>query len=150
MPTLTEHLSNTFRRLFRSEPAGPMVLCADDDENVRHLCAVALNKAGFTTDQARHGREVLDKLKEREYAAILLDLGMPHLHGATVLSVLGRDNPATLDRTIIVSGAPEAALSDTYGRVRAVLRKPVDVAMVVSAVKDCCDETIRLTRSPVA
>src|SRR5215210_3502853 len=38
----------------------PRVLCADDDPDVRALCATALSKAGFVTEVASNGREVLE------------------------------------------------------------------------------------------
>jgi DNA-binding NtrC family response regulator len=115
---------------------GPLILCADDDDSVRALCVAALTRGGFDVDVASDGREALDKLKERAYDAVLLDLWMPHLHGSTVLSIVQREQPQLLDRMIVITGAPEAVLQDVKGKVAGVLRKPLAMESLVSAVRE--------------
>lgn len=122
-----------------NRPKLPVVLCADDDESVRRLCTAALVRAGFNVEQASNGREALARLRARRYDAILLDLVMPGLHGATVLAVLLRDQPDVLSRVIVISAAPDAALTDAYGLVGAVLRKPVKLDALVDVVRGCCE-----------
>jgi len=115
----------------------PRVLCADDDPDVRALCATALSKAGFVTDLATNGREVLEKLQDNDYAAILLDLSMPAVHGATVLSLVQRERPELLRRIIVVTGMPDAVLDGITGYVAAVIRKPVSLQDLVAEVHRC-------------
>lgn len=115
-----------------------VVLCADDDESVRRLCTAALVRAGFDVEQASNGREALARLRARRYDAVLLDFVMPGVHGATVLAVLRRDQPEMLSRVIVISAAPDAALTDAYGVVGAVLRKPVKLDALVDVVRGCC------------
>lgn len=116
----------------------PRVLCADDDDSVRALCVVALRRAGFAVETASDGREAFDKILHRRYAAILLDLRLPHLHGATVLGLLSQQRPAVLRRVILMTGMPEAAIAEVRGNVRDVARKPVQLHRLVAMVKDCC------------
>ncbi len=47
----------------------------------------------------------IEKLKSRQYAAILLDLLMPVVDGYAVLDHLQRENPALLDRVIVVTAS---------------------------------------------
>ena len=129
-------LSEVFSTLARAV-GGPRVLCADDDRDVRDLCAVALSKAGFVTDVASNGREALEKLEEHDYAAVLLDLHMPSVHGATILSVLQRERPEILRRIIVVTGMPDAVVNGTHYPVAAVLRKPVSIEALVAEVNNC-------------
>ena len=130
-------LSEVFSTLARAGGA-PRILCADDDPNVLELCAVALAKAGFAPDRATNGREVLEKLEDNnKYAAILLDLSMPSVHGATILSVLQRERPELLRRVIVVTGMPDAVVDGVRVPVAAVLRKPVSVDALVSEVNNC-------------
>jgi DNA-binding NtrC family response regulator len=145
---ISDSLSRLTTRLkdaFHSKASDtPRVLCADDDPGVRQLCSVTLTKAGFVTDDAQDGREVLEKIKTNRYAAILLDLSMPYLHGATVLAVIGREQPDILRRVIVITGAPEAVTKGIGESVAAVLHKPIKLEMLVGAVTDCCsnDDTI--------
>ncbi|HKO54956.1 MAG TPA: response regulator [Thermoanaerobaculia bacterium] len=135
--------AETLRRLRKSLPWNrakqPVVLCADDDESVRRLCSAALSRAGFVVEHAANGREALARMRAKKYSAVLLDLVMPGLHGATVLSVLSRDQPDLLRRVILISAAPEAALTDAYGMVGAVLRKPIKLDTLVDVVRGCCE-----------
>jgi DNA-binding response OmpR family regulator len=128
-------LSEVFSTLARAGGA-PRVLCADDDPNVLELCAVALVKAGFAPDRATNGREVLEKIQDNKYAAILLDLAMPSVHGATVLSLLQREHPELLRRVIVVTGMADAVVDGLRVPVAAVLRKPVSVDALVSKVNE--------------
>lgn len=139
--------AQSVRRAFlgRDEPAAadverPLVLCADDDESVRALCASTLARAGYAVDTASNGREALEKIDQNDYAAVLLDLGMPYIHGATVLSVIGKTKPAMLRRTAVITGAPDAAIDPLYGTVGAVLRKPLSLDSIATIVRHCADD----------
>lgn len=123
-----------------------MVLCADDDDAVRALCTAVLARAGFRTDTARNGREALERIEEQEYAAILLDLDMPYLHGATVLALLAKSRPDVLDRLIVLTALPEAAVMDAARSVGAILRKPVRNEALVATVRRCCNRTAAAKR----
>ena len=126
-------LSDVFSTLARAGGA-PRILCADDDPNVLELCAAALARAGFAPDRATNGREVLEKVQDNKYAAILLDLAMPSVHGATILSVLQRERPELLRRIIVVTGMPDAVVDGVRVPVAAVLRKPVSIDALISEV----------------
>ena len=130
--SLTEVLNSLARAV-----GSPRVLCADDDPSVRDLCSMALTRAGFVTEVAANGREVLEKIETTDYAAILLDLAMPSVHGATILSVLQRERPELLRRIIIVTGMPDAVVEGVNQQVAAVLRKPVSLDALVAEVKNC-------------
>lgn len=141
-----QQLADRARRAFHMHSdQAPRVLCADDDDAVRTLCATALTRSGFEVDMASNGRDALDKLERCRYSAILLDLGLPHVHGATVLSVLRRSNPELLQRVVVITGASDAALIGTED-VRTILKKPFATETLLEAVHDCCgfDETLRL------
>jgi CheY-like chemotaxis protein len=133
------------RMLRGRQGAVPRVLCADDDEAVRMLCVTTLERSGYVVDVAANGREALDRIEQRRYSAILLDLGLSHLHGTTLLSLLRQHRPEVLDRVIVITGASDAGLIGTEG-VRLVVKKPFDRLQLLEAVHDCCafDDTVSL------
>jgi DNA-binding NtrC family response regulator len=110
------------------------VLVADDDENVRALCATALLRAGYEVEAATNGREALGKLDVYDYHAVLLDLGMPFVHGSTLLSIIGQTKPALLRRVLVMTGAPDGAVDPLIGVVGAILRKPLTLESVTRVV----------------
>jgi DNA-binding response OmpR family regulator len=122
----------------------PQILCADDDPNVRALCTAALRLAGYAVDQAVDGHEAREKVEHNRYAAVLLDLAMPYLHGVTLVSLLRREHSDVLQRAIVVTGVADAALTEIEPLVASVVRKPLTIEALLGAVNECCsrDETI--------
>jgi CheY-like chemotaxis protein len=121
------------------EDVDPTVLVVDDDSAITRLCRLVLERAGFRVDTATDGRDALDRIDAKRYAAILLDLQMPFMHGATLLSLLGRDKPELLKKVVVMTALPDAALTDVRGAVASVLRKPMTDGDVVHAVRRCID-----------
>jgi DNA-binding response OmpR family regulator len=86
------------------EPAAreqPLVLCADDEEDIRALVAFRLGRAGYTVLQARDGEEALAiALRERPDLAVL-DVMMPKMNGYELTRRL-REEEATSRMPIIL------------------------------------------------
>src|SRR5216110_1274227 len=111
--------------LAAEEDGDHALLVVDDDPAITRLCKLALERAGFRVETASNGRDALECIESYDYAAIVLDLQMPFMHGATLLALLGRDKPELLRKVIVMTALPEAALADVRGAVAAVLRKPI-------------------------
>ena len=113
----------------------PLVLVADDEENIRFLVESGLQLAGFETVAAADGRQALAAVEQHNPALIVLDVMMPELDGFDVLRRL-RDAG---DRTPIIFLTARDATDD---RVRGLssgaddyLVKPFAVAELVARVK---------------
>jgi CheY-like chemotaxis protein len=124
------------------------VLIADDDPDVRALCTTALTRAGYQVEVAADGRDALTMLDHNDYHAVLLDLSMPFVHGATLLSILGQTKPEMLRRVLVITGASDAAIDPMIGVVGAILRKPLTIEALTRVVDqtgigDPFDETAR-------
>ena len=138
MLTKSDLLQRLNERIVSEQP-GPRVLVVDDDTAITKLCRLILERAGFRVETSNDSREALEHIESHEYAAILLDLQMPHLHGATLLALIGRDKPDVLQRLIVMTALPEAAVADFRGRVAAVLCKPLKDDEIVQHVRRCID-----------
>ena len=159
MPNSTMTKSDLLQRLsnrIAEEQGDPPVLVVDDDAAITRLCRLVLERAGFRVETASDGRNALDHISANEYAAILLDLQMPYVHGATLLAILGREKPETLKKVIVMTALPDAALTDVRSAVGAVLRKPMSDGDVVHVVRRCIDPALmpsdigdRTTRAPI-
>jgi DNA-binding NtrC family response regulator len=125
------------------------VLVADDDDCVRTLCVTTLRREGYHVDSASNGREALAKIDLNDYHAVLLDLGMPYVHGATLLSIITQTKPQTLRRVLVMTGAPDAAVDPLIGVVGAILRKPLTIETLTNVVDQVgtvtADDTRRVT-----
>lgn len=116
----------------------PHVLLVDDNEETCTLIT-ALLRRDFAVETARDGRQAIDALRTKTYAAILLDLRMPHVDGFGVLDFLKAHSPKVLRSVLVVTAllSPrEIEHAKSYG-VCGIIAKPFDVEALVAAVKDC-------------
>jgi DNA-binding response OmpR family regulator len=77
-----------------TETDRPVVLVADDDDDIRDLVAFRLDRAGYEVLRAGDGQEALDLAKEHRPDLAVLDVMMPKLTGYDVTREL-RADPAT-------------------------------------------------------
>lgn len=57
------------------------ILVIDDEERIRHLVRMYLEREGYSVEEAENGREALDKIHKREYSLLIVDLMMPEVDG---------------------------------------------------------------------
>ncbi|MEO8033499.1 MAG: response regulator [Acidobacteriota bacterium] len=129
-------MSDRIRLSLRFAGSTPVVLIAEDDADLRSYFEIALSRAGYKVESAADGREALQKLQEGIYDAIVLDLLLPAVHGATLLADIRTHHPELLKRIVVATGLPQGALPDAAG-VAAILRKPFKVERLVEAVEAC-------------
>jgi len=70
--------------------AAGKVLVVDDEERIRRLLRMYLEKEGFQVEEASGGREGLEMALKEQYDLIVLDLLLPHMNGLTVCRHLRR------------------------------------------------------------
>jgi two-component system, response regulator, stage 0 sporulation protein F len=102
------------------------VLIVDDEDAHRELLADFLQELGFSTRQARDGRQALEALELDLPLAVLLDLKMPVMSGWGLLEALKHMPRARALPIIVISGYGyewEAELVGASGYVS----KPIDL-----------------------
>jgi DNA-binding response OmpR family regulator len=83
---------------------GPLVLCADDDEDILSLVALRLERAGFRVATAADGDEAVEAARDRRPALAVLDVMMPKRTGYEVLAEL-RGDPTLRGMKVILLSA---------------------------------------------
>ena len=79
----------------------PVILIADDDEDILELVRLRLTRSGYETVLARNGAEALEAAREHKPDLALLDVSMPAMNGYEVTAALKSD-PITRDMPIIL------------------------------------------------
>ena len=74
-----------------SSPTKPVILIADDDEDILHLIAFRLERSGYTVVSAKDGAEALQLAREHVPDLAVLDVRMPKLDGYEVTRALRAD-----------------------------------------------------------
>ena len=111
-----------------SDPAGdqPVILAADDDEDILQLVSFRLGRSGYRVLQAHDGEEAVALALEHEPDLAVLDVMMPKMDGFEVVRRL-RAEEATKSIPIIMLTA-RAQDTDVQGGFEAgandYLRKP--------------------------
>jgi DNA-binding response OmpR family regulator len=85
----------------------PLVLIADDDEDILTLVALRFRRSGLEVILARDGEEALELIKTRAPDAAVLDIAMPKLTGLEVVRQI-RESEATKTLPIVLLTARAA------------------------------------------
>lgn len=109
-------------------PAVPLtaeVLVVDDSAVVRTKLQRLLSGAGRRVEQARHGREALDRLRQGRYGVLVTDLEMPEMDGFALIRTVQADpRLAGLPIIAITGHANLQAQLSQVGEVQGIHRKP--------------------------
>jgi DNA-binding response OmpR family regulator len=79
----------------------PLVLVAEDDEDILSLIVHRLERSGYEVAQARNGEDALHLLERRRPDLAVLDVTMPRVDGFEVTRQM-RANDATRDVPVII------------------------------------------------
>jgi DNA-binding response OmpR family regulator len=86
-----------------AEPGKPLVLVADDEEDIRVLVSFRLDRAGWEVVTASDGQEALDLILDRRPNIAVLDVRMPKLTGIEVLEQVRADSTVGETPVILLS-----------------------------------------------
>lgn len=78
------------------------ILIVDDEEHIRLLFKEELEEEGYAVDLASNGFEALDKIRDANFALVILDIKMPGMDGIQTLSEIKKINR---DQRVILCSA---------------------------------------------
>jgi len=81
----------------------PLILCADDDEDILALVSLRLERAGFDVVRAMDGEEAIAAARDRKPVLAILDVMMPKRTGYEVLAELRADPSFSELKVILLS-----------------------------------------------
>jgi DNA-binding response OmpR family regulator len=88
----------------------PLILVADDDEDILLLVTTRLRRDGFNVVSASNGEQALALAREQKPVLAVLDIGMPGLDGLEVLAAIRADE--TLRGMLVLLLTAKAQESD--------------------------------------
>ena len=117
-------------------PVGlPRILVADDDEQMRRLLRMVLEREGYLVDEARDGLDALDKIEARAPELVLLDVEMPRLDGFGVLEELRARVPTAALPVIMLTAKVESEGEALDLGAQDFLSKPVQPSSLKARVR---------------
>ncbi|MBN2358626.1 MAG: response regulator [Deltaproteobacteria bacterium] len=112
------------------------ILVADDDDEIRKVLSLVLEKAGYRAAAAAHGQQALEMMGSEQPALVLLDIMMPHMDGLEVIRRMRADDKLraipVIAFTALTSQLIEKELFDLG--VRGFMRKPLHLTDMLEMV----------------
>ena len=115
-----------------------VVLVVEDDPQARAMYRYALRGEGYEVAVAEDGIDALNYLDSHVPDAVVLDLGLPRLHGRDVLSEMGAHGLTHMIPVIVVTGETNPLLNELD--YACVLRKPVGPEELLASVRACIEK----------
>ncbi|MBU2648636.1 response regulator [bacterium] len=115
------------------------VLVVDDEKNIRFTVEASLKTQGLEIQTAVNGEDALQKLKEKRYDIVLLDLKMPGIDGLEVLQLISDHWPKTRVAIISAHGTIDTAVQAMKLGAVDFIQKPFspgEIRTLVSQVLD--------------
>jgi len=110
-----------------------LVLVVDDEYGPRESIAFTL-ATEFAVETAERATEALVKIKQTQYAAIVLDIRMPEMDGIRAVEELRKIDPLVSVIMLTGYGTLLTAQQAMVAGANQYLRKPPDVAELLAAV----------------
>ena len=116
----------------------PLVLCADDDEDILSLVSLRLERAGFDVVTAVDGEAAVELARARRPALAVLDVMMPKLTGYEVLAAVRADESLRSMKVILLSARVQEGdiAQGMDAGADAYLAKPFKAQDLVSKVEE--------------
>jgi CheY-like chemotaxis protein len=109
------------------------VLVVDDEWAIAEWLDSLLTDEGYRVLSANNGKRALQILKDQKPDLLLTDFMMPIMDGPTLLLTMKRDG---LDiPVILMSGLPEASVSERCDGYQAFMRKPFREAELLETLR---------------
>jgi DNA-binding response OmpR family regulator len=129
-----KRLPNTLQSVVALAQAD-VVLVVEDDLATRRLFRTALKTEGYAVVTVGDGLDALKYLEMHTPAAVILDLGLPRLHGSDVLSEMAAQGLTERTPVIVVTGEQTDYLDAS--QFVCVLQKPLNPDRLVATVRRC-------------
>ncbi|MGB6483949.1 MAG: sigma-54 dependent transcriptional regulator [Candidatus Acidiferrales bacterium] len=103
------------------------VLLVEDKAELRAMLRKALEKAGYTVDEAPDGTSAIEKVRSRRYLVVLTDLKLPGASGLDVLREARRADAMIPVILITAYGSVEEAVTAMKDGAFDFIQKPVEL-----------------------
>lgn len=116
------------------------VLIIDDEKSIAESISMVLNSEGYITEECYDGICALQKISEKEFDLILLDIKMPKMDGLEVLEKIMAINKNSVVIMISGHGTIDTAVEATKKGAYGFLLKPLpDLPELIMIIRNAID-----------
>ena len=125
------------------------ILIIDDEKSIRKTLRDILEYEGYKVTEAADGAEGLQKIKDEEFAAILLDVKMPKMDGMEVLKELQANSNEVPVIMISGHGTMETAVEAVKKGAYDFVQKPMDLNRLLVTIRNAMEKGSLVTETKV-
>jgi len=112
------------------------VLLVDDEIDFVETLAERLRNRGIEVDFATSGEESIEKVKTKDFDAVVLDFAMPGLNGIDTLKAMREHNPDIQAMLLTGQATIKTAVEATRLGAVDVLEKPTDIETLLEKIRE--------------
>lgn len=112
------------------------ILVVDDEEIIRSLLSLELEKAGFSVYAAESAEQALDILEGEKFFVMFFDLRLPKMSGVDLCRVVRGKNPAAIIYAFTGYATAIHILECRMAGFDDFFTKPLSMKMIVKAADD--------------
>ena len=115
------------------------ILFVDDDPDLREIVTDQLTASGYDVDSAEDGEVAIDRLQQKKYEVVLLDITMPNKNGMDVLRFT-KDHSLTC-KVIMLTGMVGLSVAIESIKLGAAdyITKPYNMDYLLASIKRALD-----------
>lgn len=117
------------------------ILIIDDEIGICESVKMILDYEGYETEYATSGKDGLDKLADKEFSALLLDIQMPEMNGFEVLEKAKNKFPFISVIIISAHGSLENAIKATKLGAFDFIEKPIDREKLIISIRNAVEKS---------
>jgi len=120
------------------------VLLVDDEEQFLKVLSKRLEGRGMKVDTSTSGEDALNRVKGKEFDAIILDLAMPGMSGIETLKRIRSENPDVQIIMLTGHGTVEKGIEAMKAGAVDFLEKPADLNKIMEKISEAKHKRILL------
>lgn len=120
------------------------VLIVDDEIEFSNVVAERMRSRGFDVDTAPNGPAGLEKIKEKTYDAIVLDLAMPDMDGIETMKLMLQFDKNLQIIILTGRGSIQKGVEAVKLGAADFLEKPADIEMLAGKVTEAQQKRVTL------
>jgi len=118
------------------------ILIVDDEEKMRNLLSMMLERKGFRVDKAVHGKDAMEILAKNTYDLVISDIKMPEMDGKTLIAQMRKEKILTPVIFITAFATIDSAVEMMQQGAIDYVTKPFDNAKILLTI----DKALNLSR----
>ena len=127
-----------------SEEIKADILLVDDEEQFLKVLSQRMEGRGMKVDTSASGEDALNKVKGKDFDAIILDLAMPGMSGIETLKRIRSENPDVQIIMLTGHGSVEKGVEAIKAGAVDFLEKPADLNKIMEKIAEAKHKRIVL------